>query len=144
MASRQAVIVCGVVCGVIHFKKRRVSNLKDVGPDQVEQMDQCILVVEADDSKCQVLDSGAGRLTMDNVSVHQSILEKRCHGIDVVLAHFSAKNQRKRSIYGDEEREEKRKRTKEEPCESAVKGLKSIPLFAQQPVVMVDTTGKEV
>jgi hypothetical protein len=55
-----------------------------------------------------------------NVTIHKGIFKQGRHSIDVILGHLSAKHG------------------------SANKGLKSFPLFAQQAVVMVDTTGKEV
>ena len=66
------------------------ANLKDVGPHEIQQVQQRILVAETDHTQRHVLDSGAGSLPMHNVAVHQRVLQQRRNSIDVVLAHFSA------------------------------------------------------
>mmetsp|Transcript_25028 Transcript_25028/g.71298 ORF Transcript_25028/g.71298 Transcript_25028/m.71298 type:complete len:651 (-) Transcript_25028:1818-3770(-) len=70
-----------------HDQVRR--SLENVGPDVIHQVLQGILAVEALHAQRQVLDGPRGRLPVDQVSVHEGVLENRRHGVDVVLAHLA-------------------------------------------------------
>merc|ERR1719347_81957 len=62
---------------------------KNVWPDKVHKMNKSVLAAEAKDSERHVFDGGTGSLSVNQVSVHQGILEERCDRIDVVLPHLT-------------------------------------------------------
>mmetsp|Transcript_12568 Transcript_12568/g.18761 ORF Transcript_12568/g.18761 Transcript_12568/m.18761 type:complete len:241 (+) Transcript_12568:188-910(+) len=63
--------------------------LENVGPNIVQKMDQSIFASQSCHTKCEVLHTCAASLSMNCITIHQSIFEKWCHGIDVILAHLS-------------------------------------------------------
>mmetsp|Transcript_11071 Transcript_11071/g.44852 ORF Transcript_11071/g.44852 Transcript_11071/m.44852 type:complete len:373 (+) Transcript_11071:170-1288(+) len=64
-------------------------GLEDVGPDVVHEVDEGVLAAEAGDAEREVLDRRRGGLAVDEVTVHEGVLEERRHGVDVVLAHLA-------------------------------------------------------
>uniref|UniRef100_A0A8W7PCR1 Uncharacterized protein n=1 Tax=Anopheles coluzzii TaxID=1518534 RepID=A0A8W7PCR1_ANOCL len=70
----------------LHQMGRR---LEDVRPDVVQQMDERVLAPEPVHAERHVLDRGAGRLPVDEVAIHQRVLQQRADGVDVVLAHLA-------------------------------------------------------
>lgn len=70
-------------------KKGRGRTLKDVGPDQVEEMLVRILVPKSSGPEREMLDDRSGRLAMNEVSVGEGVLEAGDDGVDVVLAHLA-------------------------------------------------------
>lgn len=63
--------------------------LENIGPDKVEQMDERILAIEAVDAKRKMLNSRGSGLPVNQITVCERIFEERCHGINIVLAHFA-------------------------------------------------------
>lgn len=64
-------------------------RLVDVGPDEVEEMLQRLLVSVRGDSESDVFDDRARGLTMNGVSLGESVLEESGDGVDIVLGHLS-------------------------------------------------------
>mmetsp|Transcript_45842 Transcript_45842/g.81937 ORF Transcript_45842/g.81937 Transcript_45842/m.81937 type:complete len:859 (-) Transcript_45842:1570-4146(-) len=71
--------------GVDHMGR----GFEDVWPDVVEQVPQRILTAERKGPQRHVFDSGAGGLPVDQVAVHEGILQQGADSIDVVLAHLT-------------------------------------------------------
>lgn len=67
--------------------KRR--TLKDVGPDEVHEVEVRVLVAEAGGAEREVLDDRRSRLTVNEVAVGESVLEAGDDAVDVVLAHLA-------------------------------------------------------
>ena len=59
-------------------------GLEAVRPDEVHEVEHCVLAVEASNAEGEVLNDDAGRLTMDKVAVREGVLEHRDHRVDVV------------------------------------------------------------
>mmetsp|Transcript_25464 Transcript_25464/g.36336 ORF Transcript_25464/g.36336 Transcript_25464/m.36336 type:complete len:237 (-) Transcript_25464:2044-2754(-) len=72
---------------------RRVDHmgriLENVRPYIVQEMDQGIFTSQSCYTKCKVFYTCAAGLSMNCITIHQSIFEKWRHGIDVILAHLS-------------------------------------------------------
>eukprot|EP01050_Picozoa_sp_SAG11_P006644 SAG11_NODE_523_length_8775_cov_29.592900_7_plen_198_part_00 len=56
-------------------------------PDIVEQVDESVLAAKARDSECEMLDSGRGSLAVDQITVHQRVLEQGCDSINLSTGH---------------------------------------------------------
>mmetsp|Transcript_21899 Transcript_21899/g.37842 ORF Transcript_21899/g.37842 Transcript_21899/m.37842 type:complete len:241 (-) Transcript_21899:503-1225(-) len=62
---------------------------EQVGPHEVQQVEQRILTAQTDRAEGDVLHRGTRCLAMHHVSVHQRVLQQRRDGVDIVLAHFA-------------------------------------------------------
>mmetsp|Transcript_22144 Transcript_22144/g.59274 ORF Transcript_22144/g.59274 Transcript_22144/m.59274 type:complete len:407 (+) Transcript_22144:133-1353(+) len=77
------------VDGVEHRHDEVRRRLKDVRPHVVHQVLQRVLAAKALDAQRQVLDRPRGRLPVDQVPIHERVLEDGGDGVDVVLAHLA-------------------------------------------------------
>mmetsp|Transcript_11483 Transcript_11483/g.22235 ORF Transcript_11483/g.22235 Transcript_11483/m.22235 type:complete len:601 (-) Transcript_11483:2097-3899(-) len=75
--------------GLHHRVDHVWRRLEDVWPDEVEQVLHRVLEAEADGAERHVFDGGARRLPVDEVAVHQRVLEQRHHRVDVVATHLA-------------------------------------------------------
>mmetsp|Transcript_14835 Transcript_14835/g.27810 ORF Transcript_14835/g.27810 Transcript_14835/m.27810 type:complete len:260 (+) Transcript_14835:247-1026(+) len=62
---------------------------KDIWPHKIQQMKKSILASMACYTKSKVFDCCTTSLTVDGIAIHQSILEKGCHCVHIVLPHFT-------------------------------------------------------
>ena len=65
------------------------GHLKDIGKQVIEQMLQGLFFTVVCDTQSQMFDGGRRCLPMNQISVHQSILDERRYRINVVFAHFA-------------------------------------------------------
>ena len=71
--------------GLDHVRRR----LEDVGPHVIQQVGERVLTRQASHTERQVGHCGHCGLSVDQVSVHEGILQQRCHSIHVVLTHLA-------------------------------------------------------
>ena len=69
--------------------RKRLLTLKDVGEDEVEEMQVSVFDAETGRAEREVLDDRSGRLSVHLVAVGQSVLEAGQDRVDIVLAHLA-------------------------------------------------------
>ena len=65
------------------------AGFEDIGPDEVEKVDEGVFAAEALDSQSEVLDGCSCCLPVNQIAISQCVLEKRSDCIDVILGHLS-------------------------------------------------------
>jgi len=64
-------------------------------------MAKSVLATQTEHAQSHVLDSSTGCLTMDQVSIGQSVLKQGSHRVDVVFAHFTDVFEQERKRFED-------------------------------------------
>ncbi|KAI3477854.1 hypothetical protein L1887_60363 [Cichorium endivia] len=65
------------------------AGLKDVGPNQIEQMLHALLVSQAKRAESQMMDDARRRLSMHVVSVGERVVQAADDRVDVIFAHLA-------------------------------------------------------
>ena len=65
------------------------TGFEDVGPDEVEKVDEGVLTTETLDTEGEMLDGCGSCLPVDQISVSECVFEQGSHSVNVVLSHLS-------------------------------------------------------
>ncbi|KAJ2970542.1 hypothetical protein NUW54_g12706 [Trametes sanguinea] len=66
------------------------GRLEAVRPDEVHEVEHRVLAAETGDAKCEMLDDGARRLTVDKITVGERVLKHRDNGVGIPVRTLSS------------------------------------------------------